>query len=192
MANAYIRHALNELKGWPRDQAIDYVASLAPGTLPAPLWGGRVVHVNAAQQFEPGVTGGQMGIFLLNSSIQFDVTNDPSDPSILGWTPIAPTGAMSGLVAIGGYELETTEFDVTKTYAPNDSLKSPTAAECTGALGVSVAGMLFKDKSYAAGGGPLVRYTDAICGIVSRSNTKSEYGVPILAFWPVYVPSTTG
>jgi hypothetical protein len=35
---------------------------------------------------------------------------------------IAPTGKMSGLVATGGYEIASTEFDATRNYVPGDLL----------------------------------------------------------------------
>lgn len=187
--NQFIQHALNELKGWPSPTCVDFDAYLAPGVLPTPLYGGRVVHVNPAGQFTPGATARDMPIFLLQGSADFDVANDGGPPSILGWQTIAPSGKMSGLVAAGSYELESTEFDQTKTYLPGDILKSPTMIEATaGPLGVAVAGMLFKDKSYATGGGALAIGVDNICGHVSRASGLSEYKVPILAFWPIYMP----
>ena len=87
-------HCLDELKGWPDEAALDFDAHLSPNTKVDPLYGGRVVHVNSAGEFEPGISGTQMAIFLLQGSHELDVNNYGGNE----WTAIAPTGKMSGLV----------------------------------------------------------------------------------------------
>lgn len=175
-------HTLDALKGWPCPTALDFVAKLSPNvTFTNPVPAGRCVH-NTAVGFEMGCAGNMMPIFLLQGSADFDVANANAN-----WTAIAPVGWMSGLVAIGGYELSTTEFDTTQTYAPNDHLKAilDNATDATGGTLTNQAlGTL-----YGATGVNRV-------GVVSRGKSTNAYGKSVLAFWPVYCPqlsaTTTG
>ena len=198
-------HALDYLKGWPHQHAVDYVGKIDPATDPTaqPVNGGRVVHVSANTPvvngngrvdslFQLGADGSDMPIFLIQGQLDYDVNNFGNgsvDP--YGWTPVTPQGFQSGLVAAGAYELCSTEFDTTTgvIYNPNDQLTSPTVAEITGA-NFATAGMLFKMKNWpGGGGGQCVAYTDNICAVVSRGQYTNQYRVPVLAFWPVYLPA---
>lgn len=178
-------HALTAVKGWFQPSALDFAAKLSPN-VSITAYGGRVAHVNAAGELEMGVANTQMGIFLLQGSQEADVSN----PGTTGagnfmHQAIAPTGVQSGLVATGGYELETTEFSTTVTYAPNQLLTAK-ADNATAATG----GVLTNERSGAGLGGGVVRqYTDPCCGVVSRGKFNNEHGVPVLAFWPVYMPA---
>lgn len=180
-------HAMTPLKGWFEPAALDFAAKLAPAvTLQA--FGGRVVHVNASNEFEMGVSGTQMGIFLIQADTDYDVSNPGVTTSgLFMQQAISPTGVQSGLVATGGYELDSTEFDSAPTvaYAPNQLLTA-LASNTVQATG----GVLSNDRSGAGGSGGLVRqYTDAACGVVSRGQRRNEHGVPVLGFWPIYLPA---
>ena len=181
-------HCLNHLKGWFDMSALDYSAKLSSAvTLQA--FGGRVAHLNANGEFEMGISGTKMAIFLLQADTDFDVSN----PGITGagnfmHQAIAPAGNMSGLVATGGYELDTTEFDTTPAvaYAPNQLLtaKPSNTVQATG-------GVLSNDRDGANGTGGSVRpYQDAACGVVSRGQYRNEHNVEMLAFWSIYLPGT--
>lgn len=180
-------HALNHPKGWFEPSALDFVAKLAPAvTIQA--FGGRVVHVNASGEFEMGIANTQMAIFLLQADTDFDVSN-PGTTAAGNFMhqAIAPAGNMSGLVATGGYELESTEFDTSPNaaYAPNQLLTA-LANNTTQATG----GVLSNDRAGAGGSTGLVRqYTDPACGVVSRGTFNNEHGVPVIAFWPIYLPA---
>lgn len=180
-------HALSHPKGWFEPSALDFSAKLAPAvTIQA--FGGRVVHVNANGEFEMGIANTQMAIFLLQADTDFDVSN----PGTTGagnfmHQAIAPAGNMSGLVATGGYELESTEFDTSPNtaYAPNQLLTA-LASNTVQATG----GVLSNDRAGAGGSSGLVRqYTDPACGVVSRGQFNNEHGVSVLAFWPIYLPA---
>jgi hypothetical protein len=183
-------HALDHLKGWPSPSAVDFVAKLSANvTVPDSAYGGRVVHLNNSKEFELGAKVTQMPIFLIQGSNEFDVAN-PGDgaSSPHGWTAIAPAGWMSGLVAIGAYELETTEFKTDDTYNPNDILHSPTEDQVSTKTD---AGKLFRVKNWSGGGGGAFTVgTDLICGVVSRGKKLNHHRVSVLSFWPVYIPGT--
>lgn len=181
-------HALNHPKGWFEPSALDFSAKLAPAvTIEA--FGGRVVHVNANGEFETGIADTDMAIFLLQADTDFDVSN----PGTTGagnfmHQAIAPAGNMSGLVATGGYELESTEFDTTPdaAYAPNQLLTA-LVANTTQATG----GVLSNDRAGAGGSsGDVRQYAEPACGVVSRGQFTNEHGVSVLAFWPIYLPAS--
>lgn len=178
-------HALSHPKGWFQPAALDFVAKLSPNvTIQA--YGGRVVHVNAAGEFETGVSGTKMAIFLLQADTDYDVSNPGTTGSgNFMHQSIGPSGNQSGLVATGGYELESTEFDTEATYLPNQLLTAKTA-NTTQATG----GVLSNDRNGSGGSAGAVRqYVDAACGVVSRGAFRNEHSVDVLAFWPIYLPA---
>ena len=194
------QHCLDELKGWPDESALDFDAFLAgptqtgppvvPGVDVDPVYGGTCVHVNAAGEFMLGVGPTDMGIFLLQGSHELDVNNYGGN----NWTPIAPTGKMSGLVATGAYELETTEFDPAiaagvGAITPGQQMTAPTQSAITTGTDLTAAGKLFASATWPGGSGALVtRATFPICAVCSRHSHQNHHRVMVVSFWPVYVP----
>jgi hypothetical protein len=105
------------------------------------------------------------------------------------WVGISPSGEMNGLVATGGYELQTTEFDTEQQYAINDPLTSDGDGVLTN-VGATV-------------------YTNWICGICSSHVNGDNQsvglgavdapvgpvgtnanGVLTLTFWPYFLPES--
>jgi hypothetical protein len=181
-------HALDYLKGWPSETALDFDAFLSADVTKENVYGGSVVHLDSAGKFMPGATGKQVAIFLHNRADDFDVSN----PGGNNWFPIAPNGKMSGLVAFGPYELQTTEFKAESggnAYAPNDLLHSPDESEVGGG-NEDEAGLLYKRKSWTGGSNAAIASgTDNICGVVSRAVTTNAHGVSVLSFWPTWLPT---
>lgn len=173
-------HTLEALKGWPSPHAVDFPAKFSATQLAAisgnVAFEGRVVHLNDSGEFEFGISGKQMALFLLQNSDDSDVENDGGDPATVAgaWVPIAPTGVMSGLVAAGAFELASTEFDSAQTYAPNDTLTAATGTT------LATAGVLTNQSA--------VPYTNPVCGVVSRGKRLNSHGKYELCFWPVYLP----
>jgi len=166
-------HTLNALKGWPAPAAVDFHTEFSPTVFQSngrqPVLAGSVLHLNGSGKYELGV--GQepvMPLFSFNSSDDPDVYNPGGDPAQLrgNWVAIAPTGQSMSLVAIGGYELTSTEF-IRDAYAPNDPLTSPLQGE-------EDAGRIKKG----------VLYEDMIVGFVSRGTVDNGYGHAAVAFWP--------
>ena len=152
-------HELNPIKGWPSPYALDKSLPVADGE--ADIFAGMAMYVEAASgKFKQGVVDGAMTVFAFQGQDDFDANSDVGNIS---------GGAMSGLVATGAYELETTEF-ANDTYAPNDPLTGTSAAD----------GELKKG----------VTYTDQILGIVSDGQSTNENGKSVLRFWPVFIPPT--
>lgn len=179
-------HSLIPLKGHPSMTALDHVGQLHSAITIDPLPAGRCVHIHSVDAvaygpstrggvstFKTGVDGTQMGIFLLQGSDSLDVSNQGGTD----WYSGIPKGNIAGLVATGAYELETTEYDQSQTYLPNEPL---------GAVSADT------DDDPETGGGCLTNdvevYTDAIVGVVSKGAYTNAYGRDVLAFWPVYLP----
>lgn len=182
------KHALTPLKGWPCPTALDFVGILSTDVTIDPFPAGRCVHVESYQAvtYGPGTSGPipvfatgaehhDMAIFTLQGSADFDVSN----PGGTDWYAINPGGEMSGLVATGAYELETSEFDTSNTYLPNDLLNA--VVNDTDATPETGGGCLTNAGAEA--------YTNAIVGVVSRGQYTNAYGVQSLAFWPVWLPA---
>jgi hypothetical protein len=177
-------HTLDAVKGWFHEAALDYSAKLSANVTIDPFEQGRVVSLNASGEFETGITGTAMAIFLLNSSDDFDVANAGGDY----WTAVAPTGKLSGLVATGAYELQSSEhIDSGVAYA-NGQLLGAAVNNTTAGIG----GILNNEDDAGtlltvpwAGSG-----TDqAICGVVSGgAAANNSHGVSCISFWPVYLP----
>jgi len=165
-------NTLNAVKGWPQPAAVDFETQLDAAVPDAdlPLLAGSVVRVNASGKFEVGIgTDDVMPMFTFQNSDDPDVQNDGGDASTEKgvFVPISPTGAMMALVAVGAYELVSTSFKLDDTFAPNAFLTS--------------------DKSGGANPGLLkigTKYTDMICGVVSRGKVDNGYGHEAVAFWP--------
>lgn len=174
-------HGLDIAKGWFEPAALDFAAPLSANvTFDVPR--GRVVHVNDQGEFEMGVGETDMGIFLHNGSEDFDVSNPGTTPAgNFMHQAIAPKGIMSGVVAKGGYEIESTEFDDNQTYIANQLLTA-TANNTTLATG----GVLTNQGSGA--GGDVQQFVDPVCGVVSRGRYVNAHGIPVLAFWPEWLP----
>jgi hypothetical protein len=179
-------HTLDAVKGWFHMAALDFTAKLSSAeTYSANAYAGRCVYLNASGEFRLGCSGNQMAIFLLQNNTDSDVTNAGGGV----WYPIAPAGNMTGLVAKGAYELETTEFDTAQTYYPNDYLKADnTAAVTKGKLTNQGITTLENSTSLSGSTNPT-----AVVGVVSRPAAKRQSDRNyVLSFWPVYKPGKTG
>lgn len=160
-------HELNPVKGWPSPYAVDKHADMVLVDDDEVAYRGQVASLNSNAKFQLGLECAAMPIFLLNSSTDYDVVGD--DYNLVGSGSGIPR--MSGIVAVGGYEVESTEYDSAETYLPNDCLTA-------GAPGDADAGVLK----------PGTMYADTICGVVSDGILQNEFKKNVLRFWPVWLP----
>jgi hypothetical protein len=181
MANApdlMFEHGLDVKKGWFDMASLDYSAKLSP-SISFDVKRGRVVHVDANGNFVPGPHKTNVAIFLLNGSTDADVANPGTTAGgKFMHLAVAPTGKLSGLVATGGYEISTTEFDDGEDYEPGDLLTATRTA--TPAVGD---GVLTNDG--------VVQYVDPVVGVVSSGATTNHNGIQALSFWCVWLPGAT-
>lgn len=178
-------HGIDPVRGFNTDlNHLDCVGKLDADvtfTLPA----GRVVHVSAIDSagkpvFLPGAHNTSPAIFLFQGSDHFDVDNPgTSAGGIFGHKAISPAGWMSGLVALGGFELEDTEYDSAQDYATGELLTAATALSPTNLSGVI---------SNQGSSGAVEQFVDPVIGIVSTGVRTNHNGVSVLGFWTAWLP----
>lgn len=192
-------HVLDTKKGWFDMSALDFAGQLhADVEFDVPA--GRVLHLDSVEHAADVGTGGggqkpqaylkpgahQTGPALFNwqGSYDFDVSNPGTTPSgLFMHKAISPAGNLNTLVALGGYELESTEFDADQTYEPNQLL---TAEGGDAEEDETTSGVLTNQGS---GSNDLVQqFVDPVVGIVSTGEHKNHNQVQTLAFWTAWLP----
>ena len=168
-------HGLDVKKGWFDMASLDYSAKLSSAVTFA-VKRGRVVHVDSNGEFRPGAHDTNIAIFLLNGSEDADVSNPGTTAGgRFMHQAVAPTGKMSGLVATGGYEIASTEFDAQLSYTPGDLLTA-TASNSDATVG----GVLTNDS--------VTQYVTPVVGVVSSGKAQNHNGIQSLSFWTVWLP----
>jgi hypothetical protein len=194
-------HELNPTKGWPSPAALDKrgvldVATDAVGT----VYAGMCIHKSpaASGSFRLGLPAASksagtapMPVFVFQNATDFDVTIDAtgifgnnSTQNIVGMsasdagstTPVSQKPVLGGLVATGGYELQTTEFTGTPTTGQVlTSLTSSADPTNCGKIAVATTG-----STITAG--------TILCGVVSDGVVSNDHvgGPNLLQFWPIY------
>lgn len=113
---------LEGVKGYFSETALDFGCKLSANVefTPPP---GRCGHINSDGEWETGVTGGQTPMFIKEDP-RGPSHNNPGAPT--WYSALPPDGKVMilALVGFGAYELETTEYDTTKTYAIDDPLRA--------------------------------------------------------------------
>ncbi len=151
-------HELNPVKGWPSPYGLDKSGPFASDAEQAAIKAGMVVQLDATGKFTRGCANGAMPIFAFPNGLDFDVASDKGNIS---------GGNLVGLVATGGYELETTEISGAG-FAPNVPL-TPDAT--TGLVKATTIGS-----------------ADMVVGVCSGETFTNEFKKTFLRFWPVYMP----
>jgi hypothetical protein len=164
-----IDHSLTELSGRSLMYALDFSAAPASGES---VDQGGVMTLNSNGQFVAGLGAydntqiidhnAPVAIFAIQGTNEFDANSDVGNMS---------GGVQSGLVATGGYEIQTTEF-VAGTYAPNDTLTFATSTD--------------KGKVTLSGAGYSAYH---VCGVVSSGVSSNADSVSVLSFWTVWMPA---
>jgi hypothetical protein len=155
--------------------SLDCVGKLSAEVTIDPVYAGRVVHKNDDNEFEMGATGTQMPIFLLQNSDDPDVKNQGGDD----FQAISPSGNMSGLVATGGYEVATTEYDQDQTYHVNDAIRAVASNSN------ATTGGRLTNASFTLG-------TTAGVGIVSKLPAKNSHKKYVITLWTAFIPGLSG
>jgi len=161
-------HTLNVIKGPSLMHRLDFRA--APAASEA-IAAGSVCSINAAGQLIAGCTVGAamnrpMPMFSIQNVDDFDANSDVGNIS---------GGVMSAIVATGGFEIETTEYDTAGTYNPNDFLTAD---------GVNTGDV--KRMVEAPYGGQVG------VGVVSEGTSTNADGKSVIRFWTVYLPGGAG
>jgi hypothetical protein len=163
-------HTMIELSGRSVMHALDFSAEPAAGEVSL---AGSVCTLNSNGKFVVGLGSGvantqlfshnaPMAIFMIQGTNEFDANSDVGNMS---------GGKQSGIVASGGYEIQTTEY-VAGTYRPNDTL--------TFAVGASIGKVTMSNEEY----------NDChLVGVVSRGVETNADAKSVLSFWTIYLPA---
>jgi hypothetical protein len=163
-------HALNPVSGFDPLYAMYKYARLSDDVLNAvdTVPAGRVAYLDNAGEFQlsdgdptSDMPRTAMPLYLWQGSHDYDVRNDGTSPSTgrIHWYGVNPNGVMSGLVAAGGYELQTTEFDADQDYLPNQLLTCDLDDD-------SIGGRITNQSQFAPGNN-VIPYSDWVCGVAS-------------------------
>ncbi len=162
-------HSQIELSGRSLMYPLDFAAAIKSGET---VYEGGVMTLNADGEFVAGLGDSvaneavdgkaPMAIFAIQSSDAYDANSDIGNIS---------GGVMSGLVATGGYEIQTTQY-VSASYVPNELLSFGLTSN---------RGKVTKAAA---------KYSDEhVIGVVSRANGVNEYNKAVLSFWTVFCPA---
>jgi hypothetical protein len=163
-------HSIIELSGRSQMYALDFSAEAASGES---VRQGGVLTLNANGKFVSGLGAGvlatalvahnaPMAIFAIQGTNEFDANSDIGNMS---------GGVQSGLVATGGYEIQTTEF-VVGIYKPNDLL--------TFAVGADIGKVTLSADLYSS---------NHVLGVVSRGSSTNADNKSVLSFWTTHMPA---
>jgi len=159
-------HTLVVVKGPSYLNRLDF--SIAPKAA-EDIRPGAVCSIDSTPELIAGCPVGAAGnrpmpMFAIQDVNSFDANSDVGNMS---------GGIMSCVVATGGFEVETTEYFTTSSYAANDLLKAGTVGD----VGlVDLAGA----SPYAA---------VPVVGCVSRGTSTNRDGIGILTFWTLFLPA---
>lgn len=119
------------------------------------------------------------------------------EPDFVPVFPLYQLQNMVALVASGAYELETTEFDTTRTYAPGDALRAVTNNDnANGGKLTNQRKSTTPDTMTTTGATQYVANSstvtnwDTIVGFVSRGEFVNSNKREALAFYTAFIPGT--
>jgi len=203
------------------DAAVTIGSNVNIGSIGSPVVPGLVVHpvstVSALSPYgegidgpktftvEMGASGVTMPMYVYSSSTDPDVSNPGAIPGVpvygnttypdvyLSVLPLVGGSNLVALVAEGGYELESTEYDTAQVYVTGQALRCVTsntdanAGKLTNQRGTTAA---FNSAGLLQVGDPTIAAWDTIVGIVSGGAYTNANRRTALAFWSKYVPGT--
>ena len=132
---------------------------------------GSIVSRNSDGEIIAGCANDKMPLFAINGALDLDVVSEGSDYA--GGQGVSG-GNVNTYVAVGGYELFTSEYD---TATDNDYTFDAKLIACTATANVGKVKIAPFDYS-----------NYLVCGVVSRGVDPDQYGKNVLYFWPTYLP----
>jgi len=147
------------------------------------LVAGRVVTLNNNGEFVAGNGNDKkrMPLFLIMGTNTPSVWSSGVAGGITRWVPVGHIGhGAVALVATGGYEIQTTEFDAAATYNPND----PLTADANGRIVRAAT----PATDWVVGVCSWHENVENIQGPATGPKGTNAHGVQTLTFWSVFRP----
>ena len=163
---------------------LDKTAYMADAVTIVP-YGGRVGHFNASGEWEMGCAAKKVPGFFMPPSVPYG-----HQPTLSPYWQSIGRYSVTGLVATGGFEIETTEYDSEQDFVVGDWLTakvSNTDQDTGGVLTNVVPGTSTALTAPWVAGGT----TKTLCGQVTHAPQTRKNGNSVLAFWTVFFPGTT-
>jgi hypothetical protein len=158
-------HVCVAVKGPPPNWRAEYAAQGADINME--IHEGSLISLNAEGKFVLGCPAGEG----FNRPMPMWSCKDIANAGVIQYGGNVFAGNYHGLVATGGYEIETSEFDAAATYKVNDMLMPGEAGKVTVATGA------------AYGAFPVV-------GVVSTAvDTNRTCACKTLRFWSTFIPA---
>ena len=171
-------HSIIERSGRSTMHALDFAAEVADGES---VYEGGVLTLNANGQFVAGLGDGvtntaaakftPVAIFANQATNDYDANSDPGNIS---------GGKQSGLVATGGYEIETTEFVANAALKPNVPITFGVGDLATASTPGNRGKVVIAADAYS---------TQHVVGVVSLEAARNAYRKTVLSFWTVFCPA---
>jgi len=191
MALRMYTHFCEPVRGGDSGQLVK-IRPVDPSSLDT-LISGRVGSLNSSGQIQLGLASNTaMPLFVFKGVDQPSVYSPGGDGTNTYWVGgnsfAAGTTALA-LVASGGWEIQTTEFDTSKTYACNDLLTVDSDGKVTNAsvtlYTTPVVGVCSVHENAQNNQEPFVTSPTA-----QPPRGVSANGIETLTFWSVYLPGT--
>jgi len=194
-------HMLQTIKGWSLLTVLDKTAPIASvSATRASNWvAGRVGYITGNGTIDlltASIAGSSrpMPLYLWQGATDLDVLASGAVGSSTYWQNAVPAGFITGLVATGGYELQTTEFDAGGNYTPNTPLSVMADTDGDYSRAGKLTPTAFNTNNY-------------VCGIASlhcqwlynaphnidrptKATGTNANGVNTLTFWTYYLPKS--
>lgn len=156
-------HLLITISGWTGMHDLQKAAKFKDGEV---FYRGALVSLDTNGELVAGLSSAiAMPLFAINAYNDLDVNSDVGNT--------AGEGIVGTMVAVGGYEIRTTEFEPTGTYAPNVQLEAD-----AGTAGFVVS----KSADWGKNG------NGACVGVCVGPTNTENYNQETVGFWPVYLP----
>lgn len=182
-------HTMDVTKNWDSDHRLDMVASVHTDVT-IELYEGRIVHRDANGLWHTGCRADKVSFVLLNDSKAYGSvhTSQARNPNA-GWQGYGKMNRVA-LCCLQAYEIATTEYDTTKTYAVDNYLTAKfadTDQDAGGLLTNVVPGTSTALTVPTRGSGT----TKTICGIVSTPPRAFQNQQTLLSFYTVHMPGAS-
>jgi len=185
-------HELQPIKGYYQFVALDKTAPIDETALESYSdWpAGRVGYITSSGTIalaNGASCTNEMPLYLWQGGDLGTIAQGVGADDTIHWQNTLPAGLVTGLVATGGYELQTTEFDSDETYAPNTFLTTTLDAQHVPGLIVPITGKVINNWICGIASLHCQERWDLQTTPTSAKGTNAN-GKSVLTFWSYFLP----